>query len=349
MYGMMPMKAIILESPQDSEWTSFVSSQNGLNIFHHSGWAELLSETYRYPVFVAAVRDEAGKLSGGLPLADVHSPLTGRRWVSLPFSDHYQPVIADPDCWPLLVKMLQYHAEIEKIPKVEMRWLLEAPSRTIISEDMLYLLDLSVGADALEAGMNRYDRKSIRKATKNQVVVELDNSLDAVRQFYTLHVRNRAELGVPVQPYRFFANLYHRLIAQGFGFIALAYHDNRCVAGAVFLHWKKTLTSKYSASLRQFLPLRANDLIFWTAIQWGCEHGYQVWDFGKVAIENEGLRTFKRKWGAQETPLNYTLLPEQPHDTGGSGRLMKLGGVVLRNSPAILTRVAGELFYRHFG
>jgi lipid II:glycine glycyltransferase (peptidoglycan interpeptide bridge formation enzyme) len=245
--------------------------------------------------------------------------------------------------------MLRQYAEAENIPRVELRWPVTAPSSTAVCDDVLHLLDMSGGYEAFRSNLHRNHRKSVVRARRENVTVELDTSREAMDKYYDLQLRTRAWQGVPVQPYRFFVNLHRHLVAKDLGYVALAYHKNRLLSGGVFLHWQKTLTAKYAASLREYLKLRGNNLVDITAVEWACERGFQVLDFGKTAKELEGLRLYKSQWGADEIPLEYTLIPEQTPGAGGSGKLTEIGGVILRNSPRILTRVAGELLYRHFG
>jgi len=84
----------------------------------------------------------------------------------------------------------------------------------------------------------------------------------------------------------------------------------------------------------------------WSAIRWGCEHGYRSFDFGRSDLASRGLRQFKDSWGAQERSLVYTVVggkAPEPSD----GRLRGLLGAALRRSPPIACRVAGELLYRY--
>jgi hypothetical protein len=91
----------------------------------------------------------------------------------------------------------------------------------------------------------------------------------------------------------------------------------------------------------------SNDLIFWSAIQWGCEHGFTSLDLGRTDLENHGLREFKSRWGAEEVPLSYSYYPSGPG--GGESRLLPLLKEIMRRSPPIVCRLAGELFYQYFG
>ena len=138
------------------------------------------------------------------------------------------------------------------------------------------------------------------------------------------------------------------LIEKGLGFVLLAYKDDECLAAAIFLHWHRTLTYKYGASAIDGLNLRPNNLLFWTAIRWGCENGYTLFDMGKTDLANTGLRAFKSGWGANEMPLTYSTLPAEP-PRSMTGKLMPVMQTVICHSPAWVCRLAGELLYKHFG
>jgi lipid II:glycine glycyltransferase (peptidoglycan interpeptide bridge formation enzyme) len=132
------------------------------------------------------------------------------------------------------------------------------------------------------------------------------------------------------------------------GFILLAYAGDQCIAAGLFLHWQKILVYKYASSDDTGQGLRPNHLLTWTAIRWGCENGYKIFDFGRTDIENEGLRTFKNRWGADEIPLSYSYFPAKPIHSSKS-RISSLMNVILRNSPLWVCRSTGELLYKHFG
>lgn len=84
------LRAEVIE-PADKRWLTFISSQPHSHIFHHPYWMDLLGRTYGYRPFVMTEFDGDGRILAGLPLMEVNSPLTGRRWVSLPFTDYCSP------------------------------------------------------------------------------------------------------------------------------------------------------------------------------------------------------------------------------------------------------------------
>jgi lipid II:glycine glycyltransferase (peptidoglycan interpeptide bridge formation enzyme) len=162
--------------------------------------------------------------------------------------------------------------------------------------------------------------------------------------FYRLHLETRRRLGVPVQPKRFLDLLWEHVIQPGLGFIVLARRAGRPLAGAVFLAWNGNLIYKFGASDARSWELRPNNLVIWTAIDWACRNGFRQLDFGRSDLENQGLRDFKSRWGAPETPLVYSYVATSP--PGSTPRLvMRAVAKLIRSSPPIVCRLLGEVLY----
>jgi CelD/BcsL family acetyltransferase involved in cellulose biosynthesis len=82
-------------------------------------------------------------------------------------------------------------------------------------------------------------------------------------------------------------------------------------------------------------------------IQQACLQGYRWFDFGRTDADGEGLRAFKRSWGALEEPLVHHGFGGRGRDvTSTDGRASRLVGAVIRRAPASVCRASGELFYR---
>jgi CelD/BcsL family acetyltransferase involved in cellulose biosynthesis len=288
-------------------------------------------------------------LTAGVPLMEVNSPLTGKRWVSLPFSDHCVPLTTDDKNLSELVKSLAQIAEQAQIPSLELRGVYPAlPSLHTQTRFVLHEIDLCPGEEWIWKKTHEMHRRNIKIAQENDVKILEGETEQHLADFYHLHLLTRRRQGVPIQPWSFFKNLQRLLLDRGLGFLLLAYRNRECLAGAIFLHWKETLTYKYGASRDDGLKYRPNNLVMWTAIQKGCENGFSRFDLGRTDLDNTGLRAFKSRWGAKETPLVYACLGNGLNhaETGGLMRYMNL---VLQKSPAWVCRLTGELLYKHFG
>jgi len=216
------------------------------------------------------------------------------------------------------------------------------------SNFVLHRIKLALEESTVSDRIKAKDLYKVRVAERKGVRIEKGNDTGFIRQFYQLHLLTRRRLGVPVQPRRFFELLAHHIIQKELGFILLAYQDNECIAGAVFLKWNKTLIYKYSATIKNARQLHAIDLILWTAIQWGCKNGYKWMDMGRTDNKDEGLKYFKKRWGAEEIPLDYCIISENIRRPS-SGTWMKKVQPIIQKSPPWVCRAAGELLYGHFG
>ncbi len=332
------------------DWLKLISKQPDVYIFHHPSWIEFLAECYGFTPYLLVLRTEDGRLRGGLPIIEINSWLTGHRVISLPFSDFCPPLFVDETAGIELVNALAAWRKQNNWAQLQVRWPLVAQAGLYPGESFYqHFTKLARDADHVFRTFNKSQtQRHIHQAEKLGVTIRQGKSWEDVSLFYDLHIQTRRRQGVPVQPMRFFRILWERLISQGLGFVLLAYHERQLLAGAIFLHYNKTITYKFGASYAGYWKFRPNDLIFWYAIRWACENGYQVFDWGRTDLENDGLRNFKRGWGSEERLLHYTIFADKPPSykslDGAQKHLME---TIIQHSPLWVCRLAGELFYVH--
>lgn len=331
----------------DRRWIRFVEGAPAATAFHHPSWAGLVADCYGYRAFALAKADADGRLVAGLPVVEVRSPLGRRRWGSLPFTDECRPLTSPGADRIGLVDELEAARRRSGVSRLEIRAGLEGAGVRRGQVGVVHVLGLGSDPDAIwRTALRSSVRTMIRRAEREGVVVRDSDSRSALSEvFYSLHLRTRRRLGVPIQPRRFFELLWERLIEPGLGFVLLAYAGDTPVAGAVFLTWNGTVTYKYGASDTAFWHLRPNHLVMWSAIRRACEHGADAFDFGRSDLGGEGLRRFKASWGAEELPLDYSVLG------GGAvrsaGRVQGAAGAVIRHSPLWVCQALGELLYQY--
>lgn len=342
-----PLIAFI--SPTDERWGSYIDSKVEASIFHHPAWINLLAESYNYRPFIAVCLDESEKIKAAIPFVEIKSPLTGKRWVSLSFSDHCAPLYDDQEFLDQLVDELMHMFSTGKAPRIELRWDYAKSGKNWSQLDqVLHIIHLDPNPDVVEEKLHKMHVRNIKTAKKRGVEIVHGTSLEFLDSFYAMHLQTRSRQGVPIQPRIFFNRLRTDVLEKGLGFISMAQKDGKNIAGAVYLHYKNTLVYKYGASLAEFQKLRPNNLLFWEAIEWGCKNGYSQLDMGKTEWENEGLRNFKRGWGADEHQLIYSVISDTPVKDG-SGFLQTSIEKFINKSPEWVCRATGEILYRHFG
>jgi CelD/BcsL family acetyltransferase involved in cellulose biosynthesis len=340
----------LINPSENKEWLQFISQQQKATIFHHPAWLSVLHEQYGFNVFTLCAVDEKGTINAGIPFCEVRGITGEKRWVSLPFSDMCPPLSEDEIALNEVLGYCVGRKEAGQIQSVEIRYSLPEHEKFQKQTDaVIHNTKLTVALDELFDSFSKSQvQRGITKAQKQGLSVVISNDQSAVNEFYKLHLQTRRRLGVPIQPRRFFRIFFEQVIKSRLGFIVLVYTDSRCIAAGVFCGFGKVFTYKYGASDENYLRLRPNHLMFWTAMQEAVKRGYTLFDFGRTDADNQGLRKFKSGWGAVEVPLYYSYYPTAPHGKILATIKSALVAPVIKHSPQFVCRVTGELFYKYF-
>jgi CelD/BcsL family acetyltransferase involved in cellulose biosynthesis len=331
---------------EDPRWGAFVSAHPEATAFHEPAWAILLAECYGFRSFAIVLTDETG-IRAGLPIIEMSHRFSRRRsWASLPFTDACAPLSTSPEAGVELAGKLDELRAEAGVDRLQVRADLELPDAVTTSDSVLNTLDLSADAEAVQAKIHPSQRRNVRHAEREQVEVRVgQEQSDLDRVFYDLQLETRRRLGVPIQPRRFYSLLWQHMLEPGHGFLLLAYAGSTPISGVVILDGHGHLTYKFGASTQSHWGLRANSLLFWSAIERGCETGSTSIDFGRTELRHGGLLNFKRQWTTTETPLPYTLLGTAgASDKGG---VAAAAAPLIRHGPLWVCRLLGEAFYRY--
>ena len=105
-----------LDPLHDPRWGALVDSHPRASVFHSTSWLRALQTVYGYEPVVVTTCPPGARLTNGVVFCRIKSWLTGRRVVSLPFSDHCEPLVDTADEFDyLLVRMRRYVDEDKKI------------------------------------------------------------------------------------------------------------------------------------------------------------------------------------------------------------------------------------------
>jgi len=334
----------------DRAWEDLVERAPASSIFHHPAWLRLIHDHYGFPVSAWCLADANGRVVGGIPVTLLNSRLTGARLIAMPFSDACPPLL-DPSAGVELSALAAGVAQARRDLglALEVRGALPgSPEGDVIERYVQHQLPLQPDVDEVVRGFTKsHVLRGIAKARREGVTIERRTDREGLARFYRLHTQTRRRQGIPTQSRRFILG-FSTLFDAGLGFVMLARHQGRDIAAAVFFNAANTLTYKFGASDRRFLSLRPNNLLFMEAIEWGCQNEQRILDFGRTDHANNGLRDFKKTWGAQESPLDFTYFGEYDA-TIGRGRARRAMSTMITHAPPSFSRLVGETLYRHFG
>jgi lipid II:glycine glycyltransferase (peptidoglycan interpeptide bridge formation enzyme) len=247
-------------------------------------------------------------------------------------------------------------ARQQKVRYLELR---TGPNETLarhtdLVETDLYvrpLLSLSTDPDAAWSRLRKPVQHQIKKSRKLGVQVRIAQQREEVAHYYRLHLQTYCKKhGVLAQPAQFFYSLWDNFVANGTMQLLLAEYERHIIAGMILLASSSTtLKYAYGASDDRYLHLAPNNLLMWSAITWGCEHGYQVLDMGCTARANRGLMDFKLRWGAIQEPLPYYYYPAAAGlvATSGESRKRHFLSSCWKHLPVAITGPLGGRLYRH--
>ncbi len=340
---------------QDERWSTFLDTNPRASVFHTRAWLAALQKTYGYQPVVYTNSPSGQELSDGVVVCQVESWLTGRRLVSLPFSDYCEPLLHDPASSKAIFGALRTDSVQHDWKYIEIRPL-EVLNGTAtqflpVESYCLHELDLTPDLDTLYRGLHRDSvQRKIKRAAREKLIYSEGNSKELLRHFYGLMLLTRRRHGLPPQPLTWYRNLI-----DSFGDdlkIRIAYKGPVPVAGILTLQYKSKMVFKYGCSNADWNRLGGTHLLLWNAIQEAKAKGLRTFDLGRSELANTGLITFKHRWGAARVDMTY--LKHSPADSspalvsfGPGNWKVRMSRKVFTHTPSPVLSLVGALCYRH--
>ncbi len=285
----------------DPAWMSFVEGHPEATPFHHPAWANVLARSYRFESCGLALVAEDGEIEAALPLIRLGGRASRRRAVSLPFTDWCPPLLAPGTDASILGERLEHVRRQAGLASLEVRDRLEGDAGFAVPQGHRHVLALQADHEAVFATFDSSRvRRKLRRAEREGVSVRRSNSeRDLLDVFYPLHVATRRRLGVPVQPRRFFEVLGREYLGRGPGFRghrpAAARRRSPRPCSSLGTGGCTTSSPPRTGRRPTSEPARPSSGM-------PCAGGVRTviveFDFGRTELGNEGLRVFKRAWGA---------------------------------------------------
>lgn len=335
----------------DPRWPEFLQSQAQASAFHTPGWLRSLRDTYGFLPTVITTSPPTSTVNNGVVFCRVLSWVTGRRLVSIPYSDHCEPLLDLGDVEEVLTWIASEcrHCGYRYVEMRPLRFRFPAMPDLQPSERFdFHWLDLHRDLDSVYAA---FDKKCIqgriRRAAREGLTWELGRSESLLASFYQLMVLTRRRHQLPPQPIDWYRNLIH---CMGDAVtIHLLRKDERAVAGILTVGYKHSLIVKYSCSDQAFKSVGATPLLFWRVIEHAKRAGFLELDLGRCAPDDEGLATFKTRLGANASELAYWRYPVAGEVAARCGWKVTLAKQVFSYMPQSLLSASGRVLYKHFG
>jgi hypothetical protein len=340
----------------DARWDELVTRHPRAGVFHTSSWLSALQQTYGYKPIVFTTCGPSEPLRNGLVFCKVRSWITGRRLVSLPFSDHCD-LLADSaaEQEELLAHVCKCvaqdgyaHAEIRPMTTEEPARL-AAANLQATQTFCLHRLSLDVPLDMLFHNLHRNCiQRKIRRAEREDLAYQSGRSEPLLRKFYDLLLRTRRRHCLPPQPLRWFRNLVESMGDKLT--IRMVSKDDCPVAAILTLSHKTTVIFKYGCSDERLHNLGGTPFLLWKTIREAKNQGMRELDLGRSELNHAGLVQFKDRLGAVKTMLPYWRYPgARSADRLRSEWRIQIAKGIFSWVPDPVFVASGRFLYRHIG
>lgn len=346
------MKIHVLDPLLDCRWDELVARHPSASVFHDRGWLEALARTYGYEPYVLTSTPFGEPLENGIVVCRVVSWITGTRLVSLPFSDHCEPLLHNCDEAVEFLSWMRETCDLQQWRYVELRPLSATYPRDNGLQPScsywLHELDLEPSLEQIFQRLhNNSFRRKVQRAEREHLSSETGRSERLLDEFYRLLVSTRRRHQLLPQPRAWFRNL---LECMGDKLqIRLARKNGIPIAAMLTLRHRSSVVYKYGCSAEKFNNLGGVPFLFWRLVEESKASGAERIDFGRTDLNNEGLIAFKDRFGTTRKLLNYYRYAKPSRR-----RVVALGDLrTLRQFisflPKALSSAAGRVLYRHLG
>ena len=344
---------------KDHRWNGFVATHPRASIFHSHGWLTSLQKTYGYiPTAYTTTSSTESALRDAFVFCEVNSWLTGRRLVSLPFSDHCEPLLDNDSDFSFFIDRLREDAITQNWKYVEIRPLdelaNEVPCKQVVANYTLHRVDLNRDIHTIFQSFHKDSiQRKIKRAQREGLTYQAGRSESLLETFYSLLTLTRRRHGVPPQPKEWFINLI-----ESFGSalqISVAYKERVPLAAMLTLQHQNTLVYKYGGSDGRFNKYGSMQSLYWESIRRAKECGLTTFDLGRSDIDQQGLIRFKKRWGATQTSLRYFRLTQESNqqrhcfEPAGQSWKSQYGKALMSRLPMAIMPSLGKLLYKHIG
>lgn len=377
---MSPYKIKYAGNADRELWDGYVRKHPQASLFHMFSWRDVIHRTYGHATYYLMACEEeedaaprgsegpghsSGNILGVLPLVHLKHVIFGNHLISLPFLDG-GGILASCRVSEkrLLSEAITFGREVGAT-RIELRheqplacWdeiralCIETsgkPLKTATrSHKVRMLLVLPESSEMLMKSFKSKLRSQIKKPLKEGLTSRI-GGVELLEDFYRVFLANMRDLGSPVHSVK----LMHRVLTEfrEQSRVIVVYKEKEAVASSLVVGFNKMLSNPWASSLRKYAPLSPNMLLYLRMLEYACDHGYQVFDFGRSS-PGEGTYKFKEQWGAAPMPLHwqYIFLNSKPLDLESSekGRFDKAIRY-WKMLPLSIARIIGPGIRKHIG
>jgi len=283
-------------------WENYVLSSPLSTGYHQCGWRRVIEEAFGHPTYYVVVHNQGGALQGVLPLVFLASRGFGRFLVSLPFVNYGGGIADSVQAHRVLEAQVVELAQELRADHIEFRHQARMDTAWVATERKVSMrLLLPSSYELLVKEFSSKLRSQVRRAQKEGMTARI-GGIECLDEFYTVFSRCMRDLGTPVYAKGFFAKILEVFPKEAR--ICVVSHGQTPVAAGFLYGFRSSLEIPWAASDKRFNKLAPNMLLYGTVLEFACQQGFHVFDFGRSSPDS-GTYRFKAQWGAQPHQLYW--------------------------------------------
>jgi len=305
------MKLEPLTGIQDIEWDRTIAGWQGKLIFHHSAWLKFMKANrpdLRLMRF-RLINDNkikgyfVGFLNKKGPFLIIGSPLYGC------FTDFMGPISDNSLEVETFLKALESWCRKERVHFLQLGHPILSEKEMcrkgyVVNRMSVYNVPLSSSENTMWQHITGKCRNRIRKGYKNGLRVELCNDMSIVEDYYAQHTDVFAHQGLPPKyPIKTVNSLVHNLMPAGMLLAIRIRYKGQSIATGLFPHDNRYLYSFGIAAWTKYRHLCPNELLYWSAMQWGGNQGLQSFYIGGKYRQPTTGGVFKKNFNGEVVPV----------------------------------------------
>ena len=127
--------------------------------------------------------------------------------------------------------------------------------------------------------------------------------------------------------------------------------NGKPLAGSLTIGFRETLHNPWASSLRQYSKYSPNMLLYWKMLEFACDQGFEIFDFGRSSVD-EGTYKFKKQWGAIAQPLPWNHISYEKRRGENSisdSNILQTAAVIWKKLPVSVTNIIGPHLRKFIG
>lgn len=316
----MKFEIKIMTKEYEDSYTKFILNKKESLMYYSLQFrgflTDLLNDESEYLIAV----DNSGVVIGCLPIFYRDNPKTGIVANSLPYYGGHGGALANRD--DVRIALLDKYVDTIKSKGCVASTIIGSPLedfdqqyRNAIEQDfiderieLMTYFPYREGVPNAEALMSIYhhmERRCIKKAIRNNIVVEVDNSKEAFDFLHKVHTENMLAIGgLPKIRKCFDIIPKHFKMGEDYD-VFLAKKDGEKIAALLVFYFNRTVEYYTPAIVESYRTIQPLTLIIFVAMQKAMEKGFEKWNWGGTGLTQKSLYDFKSKWGTTETRYFY--------------------------------------------